>query len=703
MSTMILLENEAKHIVKDKITAQEPSFLTNPKLSLICFGGKGGVGKTTSAAATALYLADKNPQKRVLLASIDPAHSLMDSLMVADTFKNLTVWEIDASVSFQKFMEKHSNTIKKIMGRGTFLDNTDISALLSTSLPGIDELMGMVELVDLLENDTYDVIVLDTAPTGHTIKFLQMPRLIKKWTQLMDLMMEKHRYMSKLYMRYYQPDDTDAFIEAFSNGAKRVERSLRGKSCEFVPVMLPEALSVKETTRFLSTLKEYRIPVKNIIINRINPFGDCAFCNEQFLLQKKYADEIRRRLDGYNFLMMPLYKEEIHGRESLLMFAKAMMNASYRNHAAANRITPPRSLCMGESTNGENGDSKPSPVSLSPLLPFSAEEEPSGPEIKESTNRFPIPKSTIEFLMFGGKGGVGKTTIAAATALLLSDLYPENHILLFSTDPAHSLSDCLEIVAGSGSLSLNDNLYVREMDAEKEYEKLKSLYSEEIKDLMTAFVKEETALKVVFEKEIIESFIDMTPPGIDEVMAIATIIDYMDEEKFDLFVLDTAPTGHLIRFLEMPELALDWLKFFFNLFLKYKNVFRMPRLSAFLVDLSKKIKKLLTLLRDGEKSLFIPIAIPTEMAYNETCDLVRAVSNLKIPMRQMILNMVHPNPTATECTLCLNRIAYEKKIFDKFNRLFPAESLYTIHKQGKEVSGINNLQHLGRELYGYFG
>ena len=130
----------------------------------------------------------------------------------------------------------------------------------------------------------------------------------------------------------------------------------------------------------------------------------------------------------------------------------------------------------------------------------------------------------------------------------------------------------------------------------------------------------------------------------------------------------------------------------------------MPKLSAFLVDLSKKVKKLLTLLRDGEKSLFIPIAIPTEMAYHETSDLVEALRRLKIPLSQMILNMAHPdhqrNATASECALCINRIAYEKMMFDKFKHLFQTESLYTIHKQEKEVCGIRALEHFGRELYG---
>lgn len=332
------------------------------------------------------------------------------------------------------------------------------------------------------------------------------------------------------------------------------------------------------------------------------------------------------------------------------------------------------------------------------------EKEDSG-LFSQERNRLPVPKATIEFLMFGGKGGVGKTTIASASALLLSDTYPEKRVLLFSTDPAHSLSDCLGVVVGEDVLSLKNNLYVQEMDAGEEYKKLKCLYSEEIKDIMTAFVRGDAAINVVFEKEIMESFIDMTPPGIDEVMAIATIIDYMDKGKFDLFILDTAPTGHLVRFLEMPELALDWLKFFFNLFLKYKNIFRMPKFSAFLVDLSKKVKKLLALLRDGEKSLFIPISIPTEMAYHETSDLVEALRKIKIPVSQMILNMAHPpsanNVTAAECALCINRIAYERKMFDNFKHLFPVGIPHVIHKQEKEVCGVKALENFGKELYEY--
>ncbi len=322
----------------------------------------------------------------------------------------------------------------------------------------------------------------------------------------------------------------------------------------------------------------------------------------------------------------------------------------------------------------------------------------------EEIFHIPVPKSATQFIMFSGKGGVGKTTIAGATALTLSDLYPEKRILLFSTDPAHSLSDCLDIDVDSKGQFIRQNLYVQEMDAEKEYYKLKGLYSDEIKDMLSAFTKKDRAVNIIFEKEIIVSLMDIMPPGIDEVMAVTRIIDHMDKGSFDIFVLDTAPTGHLIRFLEMPELAQKWLKFFFTLFLKYKNIFRIPKITAFFVELSKNIKKLLLLLRDHEKSLFIPIAVPTEMALEETNDLINAIQKLNIPHSPIVMNMVHPPSmlpeTFIDCPLCLHRIAYEEKILRAYENKFPQRLFYIINKQEKEIIGINALQLFGKKLYG---
>lgn len=109
------------------------------------------------------------------------------------------------------------------------------------------------------------------------------------------------------------------------------------------------------------------------------------------------------------------------------------------------------------------------------------------------------------------------------------------------------------------------------------------------------------------------------------------------------------------------------------------------------------------MLRDCERSLFVPIAIPTEMVYEETKDLVDAIRRMKIPIQYGILNMAHPahikNDAVTECPLCTNLVAYEKMMFDIFRTLFPPKALYVIQKQEKEIIGINALQRLGAELY----
>jgi len=657
---------------------RSPSFLTNNALSLICFGGKGGVGKTTSAAASALYIAENNPNKRILLASIDPAHSLLDCLGGTDIFENLNVWEIDAEDSFKRFMEKYQDTLKKILDIGTFLDKTDISELLSLSLPGLDEMMAMLELVDLIETKVYDVIILDTAPTGHTLKFLQMPRMLRQWIRFMDLLLEKHRYLSKLYRRYHKLEETDAFINTLFMGAKKTERLMQHGSCEFVPVLTPNAMSVMETRRFLTILDTYNIPVNNLIVNSVSSSGTCTFCSKQFLFHKRFLQELKRNFKEYQIITVPVCKDEILGSASLQQFAQMMIfSDSNGNNEYHENIS-----CNLKDFSGS--------------LPQK--------ECFEEKNSLFIPKDGIEFLIFGGKGGVGKTTVAASAALTLSDMYPEKNFLLFSTDPAHSLSDCLDMDIKGNGLKVRTNLHVMEIDAENEYQKLKQLYRKDLEGVLYRIINRKGGISLAFEKDVLESLIDVTPPGIDEAMALVRIVNFAKKHKYDTVILDTSPTGHLIRFLEMPELALVWLKFFFNIFLKYKNIFRMPKISAFFVELSKNIKSLLLLLRDDDKSLFIPVAIPTKMAYEETKGLAKAMRRLKIPVSQAVLNMVHPSlcedNSGNNCPVCINRLKYDSEMCRMFKKLFPEKPLCVVDNEEKDVIGINALEDFGKKLYG---
>jgi len=207
-------------------------FLANPNLRLIIFGGKGGSGKTTSAAATALHLHQRNPEKRLLVMSTDPAHSLGDSFdtvignRLTPIAENLWGLEIDSAELLQEYKAKHGEVIKKIADRGTYFDRDDIEDFFTQSLPGLDEVMAIIRIADLLKAGQYDLIILDTAPTGHTLVLLSLPEEMEKWVDLFDMLMEKHRYMMKRMVGRYKRDDCDEFIDNQRKDIGRVRQLL---------------------------------------------------------------------------------------------------------------------------------------------------------------------------------------------------------------------------------------------------------------------------------------------------------------------------------------------------------------------------------------------------------------------------------------------------------------------------------------------
>ena len=148
------------------MSRQTLSFFDKPGLQLLLFGGRGGVGKTTCATATALRLSALAPQRSLLLVSTDPAHSVRDSLAGYLPPGKLHVLELDAQQCLTKFRQQNSGMLREIAAAGTFLDDDDINQFLSLSLPGLDELMALFEISSWVEARQYDCIVVDTAPAA---------------------------------------------------------------------------------------------------------------------------------------------------------------------------------------------------------------------------------------------------------------------------------------------------------------------------------------------------------------------------------------------------------------------------------------------------------------------------------------------------------------------------------------------------------
>ncbi|TCO77375.1 ArsA family ATPase [Marinisporobacter balticus] len=635
-------------------------------LTFIIFSGKGGVGKTTCACATALHCAKRG--QKTLLASTDPAHSLADSLDLpvgraigpVDGVDNLYAIEVDAPRSLEQFKQDYGNILKEIANRGTYFDRDDINDFFSLSLPGLDELMGIMTLMDLLESREYDVIVLDTAPTGHTIRLLSLPDHMREWLRVLDLMLEKRRYMASVFAGRYVPDYTDDFIKHMASKVSALKNLLTDHTrTQFIPVIIPEAMSLNETEKLVKTIKNQGIPLTQMIVNRVASDRKCAFC------QGRRADQINtlREID-YKFKMLsrvhlPLLPHEVRGISVLTVFAERMVNPDYRGMLDAAAT-----------------------VQTSTVMPIQA--------------RLP-GKELIEkkYVIIGGKGGVGKTSVAAATGLYLASQGKKT--LIFSTDPAHSLSDSFGCSIGNQITSLSGSiqLYGLEIDAQRMLDEFKQQYVEEINEVFNGFLGE-SGVDVAFDREVMTEIISLIPPGLDEVMALIKLMELSDEKDYDVIILDTAPTGHLIRMLELPELAMKWLHTFFKLVLKYQNGDSLQKTADLMFEMIRGVRKVQSTLVDPDHTGFIGVTVPEAMIVEETEKLLESIQRLGVNSRCLVVNMVTP---PNQCYFCNKVQAQQQSYMADLRARFTNYQMSEIPLFPHQVRGIDNLTELAR-LFG---
>jgi arsenite/tail-anchored protein-transporting ATPase len=637
------------------MNARMPSFFDNQGLHLLLFGGKGGVGKTTCATSAALRLSALGPSRSLLLVSTDPAHSIRDSLAGHVPAGNLQVLELDARQYLAAFREQSGPVLREIAAAGTFLDDEDIHQFLNLSLPGLDELMAFFEISAWVEARRYDCIVVDTAPSGHTLRLLAMPELIRRWLALLEALLAKRRYMRRVFSRDGGPDRLDLFVAQWKSSLHRMESLLRDPArCQFVPVTIAEPLGVYVTLALCKELSGRKIPVSDLIVNRLHFESDCRACSAAALVERV---QIQQLLAGIEIASSPwgieLFAEEVRGRERL---------SEFWEHA--------RPIARTQASAARRGALRERPVDRPAEL----------------------PSPDTRFVLFAGKGGVGKTTLSCATAVRLARDFPDRRILLFSTDPAHSLSACMQTEIGPRPTVLFPGLTAMEIDAQAEFGKLKARYAEELARFLESVSR---SFDLTFDRVVLEKMLDTAPPGLDEIMALTRIMGFLARDSYDLFVLDCAPTGHLIRLLELPEVVNEWLRAFFGLFLKYERILRLPGFAGELVGISRDLKKLQGLLRNPGASALYAVSIPTRMALEETRDLVDACGRMGIAVPLLFLNLMTP---PGDCRLCASRRRGELLVAEDFRRTLPEMPQTLVYRQ-TDLAGLERLEEFGRSLY----
>jgi len=342
-----------------------PSGVDAPEYVL--YGGKGGVGKTTCAAATAL--ASARDGTSTLVVSTDPAHSLSDTLetdipaeptRIRDDMP-LFAAEIDPEAAVGEGPLGMDDDA--LGGLGGMLGGGGAGplggdaggedpiggdeGLLGGSMPGADEAAAMRLLLDYTDDDRFDRVVIDTAPTGHTLRLLELPETMDSMVGKVLKLRERFSGMMDSLTGMFGEDenaDPQAGIEDLEELSARIER-LRAilrdpERTDFRIVMVPETLSVVESERLLGQLREFQIPVSTIVVNRVmqDPsevlgreidipgpnHEDCEFCARRWDVQQDALARAQDLFRGHEVRRVPLFADEVHGERLLSVVAACL-------------------------------------------------------------------------------------------------------------------------------------------------------------------------------------------------------------------------------------------------------------------------------------------------------------------------------------------------------------------------------------------
>jgi arsenite-transporting ATPase len=299
----------------------------------LLFGGKGGVGKTSCAAATSVWAAGKGYD--VLAISTDPAHSLGvifeqkigSEVKAIKGVKNLSGLEIDPKVAYNQLQGEISKKGKENLSS---LGIDSLNDLDMGSPPGADEALAFAKVLEYIEKPDHDLIVFDTAPTGHTLRLLSLPDVLNSWLGRMI----KLRYtMGRIWGGLKslvghdadEKDDSGKALEKLKATVEKARVELSNKDrTSFVPVMIPEAMAVEQTEMLLTALYEFEIPVSNLIVNMIFPQEvSCRFCEARKAMQDRHLKEIRRLYsDQFKLTELPLLDSEVRGLDQIMHLSR---------------------------------------------------------------------------------------------------------------------------------------------------------------------------------------------------------------------------------------------------------------------------------------------------------------------------------------------------------------------------------------------
>ncbi|MDR3563687.1 MAG: TRC40/GET3/ArsA family transport-energizing ATPase [Negativicutes bacterium] len=459
----------------------------------IFFSGKGGVGKTTMASAIAVYYADQN--KKTLIVTTDPASNLADvfeqpighQIVPIQGVGNLWAVEIEPDAATRQYKERILAPFRAFMPK-------DVIAALEEQFnsPCTTEIASFDRFVDFMAVDEYDVVIFDTAPTGHTIRLLELP---VDWS--------RHIEEAALGGGQTCIGPVQAIQESKAKYDQATALLKDQARTSFLFVMRPDQLSLYETKRAAAELATIGVKANKIIINGILPSEVCdiKFFKDKFDAQQKVMETAFGSLPGEKIRML-LRNSEVKGLAGLQSVARELFDGVIQSGPA----TP---------VSGSGDILIPRP-DLDALL---------------------LPGQATKLIFFTGKGGVGKTAMSSVAAFYLAQKGQKT--LLVTTDPAGHLGEVFGQNIASEPTKVTAGLDAVMIDQQQAFIQ----YKERI--LTAARGRFSPDMLLAMEEEL-------NSPCTQEMAAFEQFMKYILTTDYEVVVFDTAPTGHTLRLLNLP-------------------------------------------------------------------------------------------------------------------------------------------------------
>lgn len=317
--------------------------------TFILYGGKGGVGKSTMAAATGLSLAAAG--RRTLVISTDPAHSLADSYRTTIGATPTRIAESIPLYAVELDPATATGDIDWPPDAGLFdelFDTTGMADLRGDPGPGTDEVLAMWQLLRYVDDDRFDAVVIDTAPTGHTLRLLELPDILDGTLgRLLQLQERFQGAMTGITGWIPGVDDTETpdstvSIDELRDRIDRLRTVLTDPDrTDFRVVMVPESMSVRESERLIQRLEAAAIPVSTIVVNRVMEPVDriiddvpddiempdlegCRFCRRRWSVQRDALGDAHILFGGRTVKRVPLFAADVGGIAMLRIVARCL-------------------------------------------------------------------------------------------------------------------------------------------------------------------------------------------------------------------------------------------------------------------------------------------------------------------------------------------------------------------------------------------